>query len=151
MNNCKICKSALLDEKLLMRVKQFPVNGEPQPDIYTYEAWCPVCEIYLTKNNEGKAPGEWKLPDIDPKATVTTIDESQYEILKLEIVNLLSGDKFEELIKKNGTRFLSLKKKEDVVLQFLEVIGERHLVGYAIKRRGFIIGKFVNFNQFKII
>lgn len=129
-----------------MRAKLHPVAGNPQPDILTYEAFCPECEIYLTKDCKGRYCGPWQLPSVDQNEIVGEISENELHDLKQKM-DTIDIEKDFMKSKKNWGKFIAIKKPNDKILRYNVVFESGIFEGYIIKRGENIIGKFFNYND----
>jgi hypothetical protein len=143
MDDCIICNSKLINIELFMKAKMEPVGGKIQPERFTYEGFCPKCEIYLTRNDKEKIKGNWTLPKIDEKKLVGVVSDEELENLKIEIENIKSN-----FIKKQGQRLLSVAGKNDTILKYNDSIGSKNVIKYAVKRDSYIIETFLNLDEF---
>jgi hypothetical protein len=136
MKKCTICQSELINEKVYFRAKSF--DEKPKGDIVIYEAWCPSCQIYLTRKSEGKKSGIWKSSIVDQKHIGNALKNDVVDNLKNVIENLDSNNDSFFLIKQLWHRFISMKKDDDEIRTYQDQTGK----GLVIMRDGHRIGNF---------
>lgn len=134
MQNCTICQSELINQKVYFRAK----SAEPKGDLVIYEAWCPSCQIYLTRKSEGKKRGIWKSSIVDQKYIGNALENDVVENLRNVIETLDSNNDSFFLIKQLWDRFISMKKDGDEIHSYQDQIGK----GLVIMRDGHRIGNF---------
>lgn len=138
METCTICKSELIDEKVHFHSKSYNEDGEKESDIVIYEAWCPNCEIYLTKSTYGRKQESWKTSNLELKDIGEELSNEDFETLKNTIESLdVENDNF-FLVKSIWDRFIVMKKTTDKIYLYKNSFEK----GYVIIRGNNRIGKF---------
>ena len=140
MKNCTICKSELINERVQFRAKSYNEVGKPEGDIVIYEAWCPSCEINLTKKITGKNNGIWKSSTVEQENIEIEVSNEMIETLKKTINNLDESNDHFFLTKALWNEFINMRKEGDKIYSFRNSKEK----GFVIVRENNRIGKFTD-------
>ncbi|RZJ72896.1 hypothetical protein [Flavobacterium sp.] len=150
MKGCPICQTEPVNEKLLIRARTFATAENPAHPIWTFEAFCPNCELFVKKTIGPEWEGIWELPEIPASAMITAATLEDLEKLESEIDEYPTNTNLNKLEKQRGEQFLSVLKESDKVLKITEKIASGQFVSFAIKRGEFVVARYFDIRQLDI-
>ena len=147
---CDICATSLTDIRVirrgsLKRTPERPLGG----GMSLSEAWCPNCEIFLTKKTFNGEVEDWKSSYISHDELVSEVSNHQQSKLEEDVLFIDSNEKH-STAKERWDKFISMKKETDKLFQYLRKDQHLTITGYVIKRANHLIGFYIhNIDGFK--